>query len=65
MEIQSKTKAMVFEVLKQSVRPEFLNRIDETIMFNPLNKEAIAKIVEIHLSKVAELLKEKDISINC
>ncbi len=63
LEIQSKTKAMVFEVLKQSVRPEFLNRIDETIMFNPLNKEAIAKIVEIHLSKVAELLKEKDISI--
>ena len=63
LEIQSKTKAMVFEVLKQSVRPEFLNRIDETIMFNPLNKESIAKIVEIHLSKVAQLLKEKDISI--
>ena len=58
-----KTKSMVFETLKQSVRPEFLNRIDETIMFNPLNKDAISKIVKIHLEKVAELLVEKDISI--
>ena len=61
--ILHKTKSMVFETLKQSVRPEFLNRIDETIMFNPLNKDAISKIVKIHLEKVAELLVEKDISI--
>ena len=61
--ILQKTKSMVFETLKQSVRPEFLNRIDETIMFNPLNKDAISKIVKIHLEKVAELLVEKDISI--
>ena len=61
--ILQKTKSMVFETLKQSVRPEFLNRIDETIMFNPLNKNAISKIVKIHLEKVAELLVEKDISI--
>ncbi|MEC8968503.1 MAG: ATP-dependent chaperone ClpB [Bacteroidota bacterium] len=61
--ILQKTKSMVFETLKQSVRPEFLNRIDETIMFNPLNKYAISKIVKIHLEKVAELLVEKDISI--
>ena len=61
--ILHKTKSMVFETLKQSVRPEFLNRIDESIMFNPLNKDAISKIVKIHLEKVAELLVEKDISI--
>ena len=61
--ILQKTKSMVFETLKQSVRPEFLNRIDESIMFNPLNKDAISKIVKIHLEKVAELLVEKDISI--
>ena len=61
--ILNKTKSMVFETLKQSVRPEFLNRIDESIMFHPLNKDAISKIVKIHLEKVAELLVEKDISI--
>ena len=61
--ILQKTKSMVFETLKQSVRPEFLNRIDESIMFNPLNKDAISKIVKIHLEKVAELLVEKDITI--
>ena len=62
-EIHAKTKGMVFEVLKQTLRPEFLNRIDETIMFNPLNKKDIAKIVQIHLDKVSEMLVEKDIKI--
>ena len=37
-EVHQKTKGMVFEILKQTMRPEFLNRIDETIMFNPLNQ---------------------------
>ena len=62
-EIQDKTKNMVFEVLKQSVRPEFLNRIDETIMFNPLNKENIKQIVKIQLDGVSAMLKENNITI--
>ena len=62
-EIQAKTKGMVLEILKQTMRPEFLNRIDETIMFNPLNKKDIAKIVQIQLDKVSEMLFDKDIII--
>ena len=62
-EIQTKTKGMVLEILKQTMRPEFLNRIDETIMFNPLNKKDIAKIVQIQLDKVSEMLVDKDIII--
>ena len=62
-EVHQKTKGMVFEILKQTMRPEFLNRIDETIMFNPLNKEDIKKIVKIHLEKVSQMLSEKDIKI--
>ena len=62
-EVHQKTKGMVFEILKQTMRPEFLNRIDETIMFNPLNKEDIKKIVQIHLEKVSQMLSEKDIKI--
>jgi ATP-dependent Clp protease ATP-binding subunit ClpB len=62
-EIHQKTKRMVFEILKQTMRPEFLNRIDETIMFNPLNKDDIKKIVQIHLEKVSQMLSEKDIKI--
>ena len=54
---------MDVEVLKQSVRPEFLNRIDETIMFNPLNKENIKQIVNIQLEGVSAMLKEKNITI--
>ena len=62
-EIQTKTKGMVLEILKQTMRPEFLNRIDETIMFNPLNKKDITKIVQIQLDNVSEMLVDKDITI--
>lgn len=52
---QEKTKAEVFEILKASMRPEFLNRIDEIIMFKPLDKKDIHQIVKLQL----ELLSEK------
>ena len=50
LEIIESTKEQVFEELKKSVRPEFLNRIDETIMFSPLTKEEIKKIVKLQLN---------------
>ena len=55
--VLAKTKALVLELLKQQVRPEFLNRIDETIVFSPLNKESIHQIVKIQLNLLANMLR--------
>jgi len=62
--ITEATKIEVVGLLKQTIRPEFLNRIDEIIMFTPLNKEEIHKIVKIQLNGLAKMLSEKDIKIN-
>jgi ATP-dependent Clp protease ATP-binding subunit ClpB len=59
-----KAKMKLMELLKQTIRPEFLNRIDETIMFHPLTKENIQEIVHIHLGKLKELLLEKNIKLH-
>lgn len=53
----STVKANVMELLKKTIRPEFLNRIDETIMFLPLTKEQIGGVVRLQLSHVQEMLK--------
>lgn len=58
-----KTKNLVFEILKQSVRPEFLNRIDEVIMFKPLSKADIRAIVEIQLEDMKKLLSKQNITM--
>ena len=58
-----KTKDLVFEILKQSVRPEFLNRIDEVIMFKPLSKTDIRAIVEIQLNELRSLLQNQGITL--
>ena len=50
------TKYEVMEMLKKTIRPEFLNRIDETIMFLPLNKKEIAQVVELQLNSVKKML---------
>ena len=50
------TKYEVMEMLKKTIRPEFLNRIDETIMFLPLNKEEIAQVLELQLNSVKKML---------
>ncbi|HWY11055.1 MAG TPA: ATP-dependent chaperone ClpB [Bacteroidia bacterium] len=63
-EIMAKTKSEVFELLRKSIRPEFLNRIDEVIMFEPLNRENINKIVEIQFNQIAKLLAEQHIQIS-
>jgi len=57
--VMTKTQRMVFARLKQTVRPEFLNRIDEVVMFEPLSNTHIRRIVEIHLADVKRTLKEK------
>ncbi|TAK49260.1 MAG: ATP-dependent chaperone ClpB [Saprospiraceae bacterium] len=62
-EIIESTKAMLFNLLKQSVRPEFLNRIDETIMFQPLSARDVRAIVDLQLNQVVELLKKQDIEL--
>ncbi|EAZ79423.1 ATP-dependent chaperone ClpB [Algoriphagus machipongonensis] len=62
-EIMDKTKTEAFDLLKQSVRPEFLNRIDEVIMFEPLNKQIIRKIVDIQWGEIQKRLSEANIEI--
>ncbi len=63
-EILEKTKTEVYDLLKKSVRPEFLNRIDETIMFEPLNKHVIRKIVDIQWREIQQRLSEANIEID-
>ena len=62
-EIADKTKNQVFELLKQSIRPEFLNRVDELIMFSPLNESQIEDIVKLQLFNVQKLLSGNNIHI--
>lgn len=59
----AKTRNQVFEILKKSVRPEFLNRIDELIMFKPLTKEDIRGIIDIQLRRLEKTLKKQDIRL--
>ena len=58
------TKENIMAMLKKTIRPEFLNRIDETIMFTPLDKEEIEQIVRLQTNAVAALLQESDITLN-
>jgi ATP-dependent Clp protease ATP-binding subunit ClpB len=63
-EILEKTKGEAFEMLKRTVRPEFLNRIDEVIMFEPLDKSIIRKIVDIQWREIQKRLSESKIDID-
>jgi ATP-dependent Clp protease ATP-binding subunit ClpB len=62
-EVIEETKEQVLELLKKSVRPEFLNRIDETIMFRPLTKTDIKKIVGIQFQEIQKRLTEVGIKL--
>lgn len=57
-------KEDVLGVLRQTVRPEFLNRIDEIVVFSPLTKEHITSIVELQVQALARMLAEQDITID-
>lgn len=63
-EISEKTRAEVFELLKKSVRPEFLNRIDEIIMFKPLSAKEVREIVWLQLKQLAHKLSTNDIKLH-
>ena len=60
-EIVDKTKIQVFDLLKQTLRPEFLNRIDEIVLFQPLRKKEIAKIVQYQLRGFNDMLAKRNI----
>ena len=58
-----KAKTEVMQLLKQTVRPEFLNRVDEIIMFSPLNKKQLKGIISIQLESLKKLVAENDIEL--
>jgi ATP-dependent Clp protease ATP-binding subunit ClpB len=63
-EVVESTKAQVMNLLRQTIRPEFLNRIDEVIMFKPLMKDEIKGIIKIQLNQLTARLKEQDIDLS-
>ena len=62
-QVIDETKESIMAMLKKTIRPEFLNRIDETIMFTPLDKEEIEQIVRLQTGAVARLLDESGITL--
>jgi len=57
-------RTKLLELLRKTIRPEFLNRIDEVVLFKPLTRNEIRKIVDIQISSVQKMLIQKDITIN-
>ncbi|GAB3927822.1 ATP-dependent chaperone ClpB [Mucilaginibacter myungsuensis] len=62
-EVLARTKNQLFEVLRATIRPEFLNRIDEIIMFTPLSRDEIGDIVKLQFRHVQDTLQEMGITI--
>ncbi len=63
VEVIDKTRDQVFDLMKQTIRPEFLNRVDEIVMFTPLTMEDVRKIVLIQFGILQNMLAENGISI--
>lgn len=62
-DIMSGLRSTLSELLKRTIRPEFLNRIDDIILFNPLTRKEIRKIVDIQIAKVAAMLSDRNIEM--
>ncbi len=62
-EIISDTQKNVMEMLKKTIRPEFLNRIDDIIMFLPLTKQQIARVVELQMNRVKQMLEPQGFTL--
>ena len=62
-EVIEKTQNEVFELMKQTIRPEFLNRIDEIIMFTPLTKDDVRQIVVLQLAQINKMLEENSMRL--
>ncbi|MBR6112562.1 MAG: ATP-dependent chaperone ClpB [Paludibacteraceae bacterium] len=63
VETVESAKNAVMDMLKMTIRPEFLNRIDEIVMFTPLNKDEIGNIVDLHVAKIKKMLADVDVNI--
>jgi ATP-dependent Clp protease ATP-binding subunit ClpB len=63
-EVEEKTRVQVFDLLKQTIRPEFLNRVDEVIMFKPLTRAEIRDIVTLQFKGVEKMLAKNNIQIS-
>jgi ATP-dependent Clp protease ATP-binding subunit ClpB len=63
-EIRQETKERVMHALRSSFRPEFLNRVDETVLFKPLTVEEIKKIIELLLDQIRSRLRERSIDLS-
>ena len=63
VETVESAKNAVMDMLKVTIRPEFLNRIDEIVMFTPLNKDEIGNIVDLHVAKIKKMLADVDVNI--
>ena len=61
--IHGELRAELFAMLRQSIRPEFLNRVDEIILFKPLSRNDIKKVVDLQLHRVAGLLAKKEMKL--
>ncbi len=62
-EVLGQLREQMHDLLRKTIRPEFLNRIDEIVLFKPLLKSEIRKIVDIQLERVQKMLKEKEITL--
>ncbi|MCR8918674.1 ATP-dependent chaperone ClpB [Bacteroides sp. ET225] len=62
-EVVEETKKEVMEMLKKTIRPEFLNRIDEIIMFQPLDKEQIKQIVRLQINGIQKMLADNGVTL--
>ncbi|GAB6282961.1 MAG: ATP-dependent chaperone ClpB [Ignavibacterium sp.] len=62
-QIMGELRLLLNDVLRKTIRPEFLNRIDDIVLFKPLTKKEVREIVDIQLNNVRKMLKEKDIQI--
>ncbi len=63
-EVMAKTKNQLFELLRKTIRPEFLNRIDEIIMFTPLSRDEITEIVKLQFKQVQATLAEMGVTLD-
>ena len=63
-EITNQTRKQVFDLLKRSIKPEFLNRIDEIIMFQSLTPQEVRKIVELQINLIQKTLEKSDIKLS-
>jgi ATP-dependent Clp protease ATP-binding subunit ClpB len=62
-EVFDRTRQQVFELLKKTIRPEFLNRIDEIIMFKPLTQDEIRTVVDLQLGIIQKMLGKNEIQL--